>query len=102
MGKHKKHDYQVKNNNDEFCELVDVESIDQPEDDSTPIIGVVTDCLKLNIRKAPNVEAGVLCEAQALSKLMVDPNKSTDEWLCVCTEAGFEGFCMKKYVTIEQ
>lgn len=67
----------------------------------SPVIGVVTDCVRLNIRKEPSIDAPVVCEVPALSKLMVDFDKSSEEWVVVCTEDGIEGFCMKKYVAIK-
>lgn len=66
------------------------------------IIGFVTGCIKLNIRKEPSIDAEVLCEVVATSPLSIDLENSTDEWLSVGTELGVEGFCMKKYVNIKQ
>lgn len=70
--------------------------------ETMPIIGVVTDCLRLNIRKKPDAGAKILGEVEALSEVTVDPDKSTDEWFSVCTEAGIEGFCVKKFIVIRQ
>lgn len=102
MAKQKRTNQQILNKEDEILEQLDAENTEQLEDDSISVIGIVTDCLKLNIRKEAKADADVLCEAPALSKLMIDMSKSNDEWLSVCTEAGFEGFCMKKYVSIGQ
>lgn len=66
-----------------------------------PIIGVVSGCSKLNIRKNPNPNSEILCSVNEGSKLMIDRDGSTSEWYSVCTEAGFDGFCMKAYVTVE-
>lgn len=68
----------------------------------TEVIGMVTKCVKLNIRKEPSIDAEVLCEVVATSPLSIDLENSTDEWLSVGTELGVEGFCMKKYVNIKQ
>ena len=65
------------------------------------VIGVVTECVKLNIRKEPSKDADILCEVKVDSELQVDLSKSTDDWYNVCTSAGIEGFCMKEYVNIE-
>lgn len=64
------------------------------------VIGVVTECVKLNIRKEPSKDADILCEVKFASELQVDLTKSTDDWYSVCTGAGIEGFCMKEYVNI--
>ena len=66
------------------------------------VVGFVTGCLKLNIRKEPSLDAEVLCEVVATTPLAIDLDNSTDEWLSVGTETGVEGFCMKKYVNIKQ
>lgn len=67
-----------------------------------PIIGVVTDCLKLRVRKQPNASAEVLCEIDALSEVQIEEKESTEEFYKVCTEAGVEGFCMKKFIAVKQ
>lgn len=67
-----------------------------------PITGVVTDCVKLNIRKEPVFGSEVLCTVNALSELLINPEDSTDKFYKVCTSTGVEGYCMKKYVIIKQ
>lgn len=67
-----------------------------------PVIGVVTDCSKLNVRKEPKSDAEVICIVEALSEVMIDEKESTEEFYKVTTEAGAEGYCMKKYVTVKQ
>lgn len=82
------------------------EQIDVPvEDNNLPIkelVGVITGCQSLNIRTNPSIEAMVLCRETALSEVIINLNKSTDEWYNVCTVTGVEGFCMKKFITVKQ
>lgn len=66
------------------------------------IIGVVTDCLKLNIRKEPDKDSDVVVVVNCLDELKIDPDNSTDDWYAVCTVTGIEGFCMKKFVAVRQ
>ena len=66
------------------------------------IPGVVTDCLRLNVRKEADRNAEVVTVLDALSEVMVDMGESTDEFYNVCTAAGIEGFCMKKYIAIRK
>lgn len=66
------------------------------------IIGIVTDCLKLNIRKEPDKDSEVVVVVTCLDELKIDPDASTDDWYAVCTAAGIEGFCMKKFVAVRQ
>lgn len=68
--------------------------------ESKHVIGIVTNCLKLNIRKEPKADAVILTEVAVLSELMIDPVRSTDEWLSVCTPPGVEGFCMKRFIAV--
>lgn len=77
------------------------EPVEEVAPQPAPMIGVVSGCTKLNIRKNPSPDSEILCAVNDGSKLMIDVEKSTLEWCAVCTEAGFEGFCMKAYVTVE-
>jgi uncharacterized protein YgiM (DUF1202 family) len=89
-----------------------IEKIDTVVEDPTPvepeaepateIIGFVSNCERLNIRKESNINAKVVQVVDANNQLAINLEKSTDEWFHVCTEIGTEGFCMKKYVTVNQ
>lgn len=63
-------------------------------------IGIVTDCLWLNLRDAPEPDAAVVTVIPALSEVSVDLDASTEHFYKVYTTAGIEGFCMKKYITL--
>lgn len=65
-----------------------------------PKTGIVT-ANKLNIRKlsAPTAEVATIVDKN--TKLMIDPECETVEWFKVCTAAGIEGYCMKKFVTVK-
>lgn len=62
------------------------------------LIGVVKKCVKLNIRKQPKIDAEPVTVVDVNTVLMIEPSQSTKEWLKVYTEAGVEGYCMKKFV----
>ena len=64
-------------------------------------IGLVSNCKKLNVREKPTVEASVVCEIVCGTELMIDEQESTEEFYKVCTAAGIEGFCMKKFIAIQ-
>lgn len=72
-----------------------------PEPPAEPIDGYVTDCIKLNIRKEPSLEADILCEVPVNANLLIAPDTSSEEWYSVVTENGVNGFCMAKYVNIK-
>lgn len=68
---------------------------------SEPIIGIVTDCVKLNVRKEPDIQADIVAVIPFASEVSVDVSDSTFDFYKVVTAAGTEGFCMKKFVNIE-
>lgn len=64
----------------------------------TTVEGVVSGCAKLNVRSDASLFADVVCTLDVMSELMIDVNKSTKDWLYICTATGIEGYCMKKFV----
>lgn len=66
-----------------------------------PTSGIVTDCLKLNIRKEPSPNSRIVCAIDCLTEVIIDEKESTDEFYKICTVSGIEGFCMKKFITIQ-
>lgn len=70
--------------------------------DKTEVIGVVTNCLRLNLRQKPSQDSDVVTILSALSEVRVDMEASTDSFYKVCTAAGIEGFCMRKYIAIRR
>lgn len=82
-------------------ETIEETPVSAPEPDPKPYVtGIVAGCGKLNIRKEPSITADILCEVVLKSELNIDLDNSTDEWYSVCTPAGVEGFCMKKFVAL--
>lgn len=65
-----------------------------------PKTGVVEGCAKLNVRKAPNASAEVLCVISGGAKVVIDEEESSDDFYKICTVSGVEGYCMKKFVTV--
>lgn len=63
-------------------------------------IGKVT-AKRLNIREKPDINASILCVAEANSELMIEED-ANKEWFKVCTVLGVEGYCMKKFVDINK
>ena len=70
--------------------------IEEPE----PIIGVVTDCTRLNVRARPYSTAMILGVITAATELIIIEEESTKDFYKICTSAGLEGYCMKKFITI--
>jgi hypothetical protein len=84
---------------EEVVEVVEVkeESVTEPDE----VIGVVTDCVKLNVRKEPSKDSDVACELLLGTEVMIDIFESTDDFYKVITEAGVEGYCMKKFINAD-
>ena len=85
-------------------EDVDMENPDGVSGDGSDVcdglIGVVVNCLSLNIREKASADSNVIAEAKALDELKIDMANSNDDWYAVCTVAGIEGFCMKKFIAV--
>lgn len=64
-----------------------------------PLTGKVTGCAKLNVRESANATANVLAVINEGSEVVINRIKSTVEFYAVCTAAGIEGYCMKKFIT---
>lgn len=95
----------MKNNYKNYSKPNDqVEEPQIPEEEvSEPkkqMIGVVMDCSILNIRAKSNIKSEIIATVKSGTKLMIDEDESVGEWFKICTEAGIEGFCMKKYVSV--
>lgn len=71
-------------------------------EEKATVIGVVTDCLKLNLREKADPDADVVAVIDALTEVVIDMEASTDSFYKVCTAAGIEGFCMRKYIAIRK
>lgn len=78
-------------------------------DETTPVettksfaAGVVTDCVRLYVRKEPSADGEVVTVIDCLSKVMVDMDASANDFYKICTAAGVEGFCMRKYIALKR
>lgn len=65
------------------------------------VSGVVVNCLKLNVRKEPKIDADVVTRISALTEVVIDTGASAGDFYKVCTDTGIEGFCMKKYIALK-
>lgn len=79
-----------------------VEVVEEPLEDAAveTIIGIVSDCTKLNIRKLPSPDADKVTVVEAGMPLMVNLDNSTGKYYKVYTESGLEGYCLKDYVAV--
>ena len=84
-----------------------------PEDDLPSIVvdgikqkpviyGKVVNCVKLNVRQNPSLNADILCCLDVNTEVEVDEDKSTNDFYAICTPSGREGFCLKKFIGIRK
>lgn len=71
-----------------------------PKKKPKTVKGVVVGCAKLNVREQMNLGATVLDVLPVSSEVKVVADEVHDEWYHVFTKTGVEGFCMKKYISI--
>ena len=64
------------------------------------VVGIVSNCPRLRVRKTPSPNAPVLTEIVKGSEVAIDESKSTGYFYAVVTESGVEGFCMKEYIQV--
>lgn len=72
------------------------------QEEPKKVSGTVVDCNRLNIRTKPSINSQPVGNVTVDSEVIVNINQSNNEWFKVITKDGVEGFCMKKYVKIEQ
>ena len=84
-----------------------VENVDEPivEEVKQKIVlvdGIVSNCELLNIRKESSKDAEVLCTIGVTTMVKVDltVDKEAEEFYKIVTPNGVEGYCMKKFITI--
>lgn len=96
-------------NADGYCDA-ETGVVEQKVSEETPVttdakpevVGVVTNCLKLNIRKAPSRDAEVVAIIPALTEVLIDGEEANDIFYKVSTSDGIQGFCMKEFVAVRQ
>ena len=94
-------------NIEDTADDVTEEIVEEPSAEKT-LIGTVTGCRKLNIRKNSDINSEKVTVVNVGTKLTINPNESTAEWYKIAgiSSAGFfmglDGYCMKKYVTVEE
>ena len=84
----------------------DLEPIPEPVEDpvqSSPIIGIVSDCVRLNVREEPSMSAEILMTIDAGSEVQIieaiDGDTPEMSFYKIITICGMEGYCMQKYIS---
>ena len=94
----------MRNKKKEVFEAPAIELTEEPveenpvEEPATIVNGVVTNCLRLRLRKEPN--GTIISWLDVGDEVLVDTLHSTDEWYKVYTKDDLDGFCMKEFIMI--
>lgn len=66
-------------------------------------LGKVVDCAQLNVRAEPSLFADLATDRplKRNTEMMIYPDESTEDFYKICTESGVEGYCLKKFVSIQ-
>ena len=62
------------------------------------VLGTVVNCSRLRVREHPSINAIVAAEIDEGSEVVINEDKSTEEFYSVVTATGLEGYCMKDYI----
>ena len=65
-----------------------------------PIEGTVG-CAKLNVRSDATIDSEPVGVIACDSKVFIYEDESTEEFYKVCTATGLEGYCMKKFISVQ-
>lgn len=77
---------------------IETEPIDTAKPE--PIEGIVG-CEKLYVRSDATVDSEPVGVITRDSKVFVYEDESTEEFYKVCTATGLEGYCMKKFISVQ-
>ena len=64
-------------------------------------LGTVVNCPRLRVREHPSINAVVAAEIDEGSEVVINEDKSTEEFYSVITATGLEGYCMKDYIQVK-
>ena len=78
---------------------IETEPVEQLTE-SEPVEGVVG-CEKLNVRSDATIDSESVGVINRDSKVFIYEDESTEEFYKVCTATGLEGYCMKKFISVQ-
>lgn len=78
-----------------------VEVVEEVVEEPVVMIGVVANCEKLNVRSKPNVKSDVVCIITKGTEVEIQEANSSKDFYNVIGD-GFNGFCMKKYISVKK
>ena len=86
-------------------EEVEEELLEEEVEEVEELIGIVTKCSKLNVRKGPSKKTDSIKVLEEGTLVFIDERKSSSEFYRVSIENGNDsitGYCMKKFIEIQE
>ena len=77
------------------------QTTEQPEAPVKTLSGMVTNCVKLNVRKKPSIKSKPIGVINSNTQVTVYPDESASGWYKVNADGVGEGYCMAKYIAIK-
>ena len=77
------------------------EEKDKTIENSVDDIGIVVNCIKLNVRKEPDKTSDIIQIIDSLTEVRVIPKDSTYNFYKEILPSGIEGYCMKKFIELK-
>ena len=68
---------------------------------SEHITGVVDNCIRLNVREKPSVDAEILTALEVGSEVRILKDETENGFYKVCTASGLDGYCMCEYIVLK-
>ena len=68
---------------------------------SEPIAGIVDNCIRLNVREKPSVDAEILTALEVGSEVRILKDETENGFYKVCTASGLDGYCMCEYIMLK-
>ena len=65
------------------------------------ITGIVDNCIRLNVREKPSIDAEILTALEAGSEVRLLKDEIENGFYKICTASGLEGYCMCEYIVIK-
>ena len=87
----------------EETEENEVEEESEVEEENVKMIGIVTGCAKLNVRKEPSKQSDVLCIIDKNTEVEIDTEEETtyEDFYKIVTSTGVKGYCVKSFIEIK-
>lgn len=69
---------------------------------AAPIVGIVANCVRLNVREEPSIESDIVTILDKGSEVHIEDSESSEDFYKICTATGIDGFCMKKFIDVKE